>query len=233
MGHRYSNSWFSWFFIGCKSVIRYLLLFGEYIHSHTRLRARDQYTSSTLIGGKGIAGPSSLHTTLEGPTECVNAKWIPTCKGHMASYIASNGLCFMVTWTIFKNHLLEVGLTQNREIMVFWTLTTIDLFYFMMCEDTHEEIHWNSIWLRTRSHMTSQYAWGSVTPLHTWFWRCVGTAFGHFLLGSDNFMVTALGSCMKWPSHMIGRPWHSERSEPLVYSILSCVRTRMNINPLK
>ena len=165
-----------------------------------------------------------------GVCEC---KWIPTCKGHTASYIASNGLCFMVTWTIFKNHLLEVGLTQNREIMVFWTLTTIDLFYFMMCEDTHEEIHWNSIWLRTRSHMTSQYAWGSVTPLHTWFWRCVGTAFGHFLLGSDNFMVTALGSCMKWPSHMIGRPWHSERSEPLVYSILSCVRTRMNINPLK
>ena len=37
--------------------------------SHTRLRACDHYTSSTLIGGKGGAGPSSLHTTLEGPTE--------------------------------------------------------------------------------------------------------------------------------------------------------------------
>src|ERR1700689_4479049 len=33
----------------------------------------------------------------------------------------------------------------------------------------------------------------------TWFWRCLGTAFGHFLLGSHNFMVTALGSCVKWP----------------------------------
>ena len=32
----------------------------------------------------------------------------------------------------------------------------------------------------------------------TWFWRCVGTAFGHFLLGSHNVMVTALGSCVKW-----------------------------------
>ena len=42
--------------------------------SHTRLRARDHYTSSTLIGGKGGAGPSSLHTTLEGPTEYVNAR---------------------------------------------------------------------------------------------------------------------------------------------------------------
>ena len=28
--------------------------------SHTRLRARDHYTSSTLIGGKGGATPSSL-----------------------------------------------------------------------------------------------------------------------------------------------------------------------------
>jgi len=44
--------------------------------SHTRLRARDHYTSSALIGGKGGASPSSLHTTLEGPTECVDARWL-------------------------------------------------------------------------------------------------------------------------------------------------------------
>ena len=25
------------------------------------------------------------------------------------------------------------------------------------------------------------------------------TALGHFLLGSHNFVVTALGSCVKWP----------------------------------
>ena len=35
--------------------------------SHTRLRARDYYTSSTLVGGKGGAGLSLLHTTFEGP----------------------------------------------------------------------------------------------------------------------------------------------------------------------
>ena len=44
--------------------------------SHTRLRARDHYTSSTPVGGKGGAGPSSLHTMLEGPTEYVNAWWM-------------------------------------------------------------------------------------------------------------------------------------------------------------
>ena len=37
--------------------------------SNTSLRARDHYASSTLNGGKGGAGPNSLHTMLEGPTE--------------------------------------------------------------------------------------------------------------------------------------------------------------------
>ena len=60
------------------------------------------------------------------------------CKVYMDSYMASNGSCFMVTWTIFKNYLLEVGLTQNRETMDLQTLTTVDLIYFIMCEDPHE-----------------------------------------------------------------------------------------------
>jgi hypothetical protein len=42
--------------------------------SHTRLRARDHYTSSTLIDGKRGASPSSLNTMLEGVMEYVNAK---------------------------------------------------------------------------------------------------------------------------------------------------------------
>ena len=44
--------------------------------SHTRLRACDHYTSSTLMGGKGGAGPSLLHTPLEGPTKYANARWM-------------------------------------------------------------------------------------------------------------------------------------------------------------
>ena len=45
----------------------------------------------------------------------------------------------MVTWIIFKNHLLEVGLIQNQEIMVLRTLTTVGLFYFIMHKDLHEQ----------------------------------------------------------------------------------------------
>jgi hypothetical protein len=105
--------------------------------SHTRLRAHDHYTSSTLIGGKGRVGPSSLHTTLEGPTE-----YVCECKMDVKSTWMltwhRNGSCFMVTWTIFKNHLLEVGLTQNQKTMALQTLTTLDLFNFIMCEALHE-----------------------------------------------------------------------------------------------
>jgi hypothetical protein len=56
-----------------KATIRNLGVLKEHFStratSHTRLRACDHiYTSSTLIGGIGGAGPSSpLHTTLEGP----------------------------------------------------------------------------------------------------------------------------------------------------------------------
>ena len=57
----------------------------------------------------------------------------------MDSHIASNGSCFLVTWTTFKNHLLEVGLTQNRETMALQMLTTVvGLFYIIMCEDLHD-----------------------------------------------------------------------------------------------
>ena len=39
---------------------------------------------------------------------------------------------------MLKNHLLEVDLIQNRETMALRMLTTVDLFYFIMCEDPHE-----------------------------------------------------------------------------------------------
>jgi hypothetical protein len=63
--------------------------------SHTRLRARDQYTSGTLIGGKGGASPSSLHATLEGPTEYVNATWMSSL----------HGLLHGIEWITFHGHL--------------------------------------------------------------------------------------------------------------------------------
>ena len=51
---------------------------------HMRVRVRDHYTSSTLIGEKGGVGPNLPHTTLEGTNgvcECkmnVKSTWNPT-----------------------------------------------------------------------------------------------------------------------------------------------------------
>ena len=44
----------------------------------------------------------------------------------------------MVTWTILKDHLLEVGLTQNWEIKALQTLTIVDLLCFIVCENPRE-----------------------------------------------------------------------------------------------
>ena len=44
----------------------------------------------------------------------------------------------MLSWIIFKNHLLKVGLTQHQETMALQTLETVDLFYFIMSRDPHE-----------------------------------------------------------------------------------------------
>jgi hypothetical protein len=55
------------------------------------------------------------------------------CNVYIDSYMASNGSCFMVTWTLLKNHLLEVvGLTQNRETTALRMFKTVGLVYFIM-----------------------------------------------------------------------------------------------------
>jgi hypothetical protein len=52
------------------------------------------------------------------------------CTVYMDSYMRSNGSYFMVAWTIFNNHLLEVGLTPNWETMAIQTIQN--------CKDPHE-----------------------------------------------------------------------------------------------
>jgi hypothetical protein len=120
-------------------------------------------------------------------------------KVHMDSHMTLNGSCSIVTWIILKNHLLEVGLTQNQETM---TILNSHECWFILFYHVWGlawiDFRWNSIWLRARS------TYGFTIHLRvrdrtTWFWRCVGMAFGHFLLGSHNFTVTALGLCVKWP----------------------------------
>ena len=134
--------------------------------SHMRLRARDCCTSSTLIGGKDGAGPSSLlHTTLEGPTEYVNARW------WMWSL---HGFLHGIKWIMFHDHLdyckkPPLGGRPHTKLGAHGTLDARNLWFILFYHvwgPTRIDIHWNSIWLRTHSHMTSRYTWGPMTTLH-------------------------------------------------------------------
>jgi hypothetical protein len=126
-------------------------------------------------------------------------------KVYMDCYMASNGSCFMVTWTIFKNHLLEVGLTtkpgdhdtpnaHNR-----WFI----LFYHVW-GPAWIKIHWNSIRLREWSHMTSHYTWELVTTLHD---------FGGVLGQPLNTLFWAL--TLSW-SRLLACVWSRPKSVTLI-----------------
>ena len=102
------------------------------------LHTRDwEPMTNTLQALSLVAEPFQVHFTLRLRDQ--QSMWMQDgCEVHVDSYMALNGSCFMVTWIIFKNHLLEVGRTQNWETTALRTLTTVDLFYFIMCEDPHE-----------------------------------------------------------------------------------------------
>jgi hypothetical protein len=126
------------------------------------------------------------------------------CKVYMGYYMASNGSCFMATQIIFKNHLLEVGLTQNRETMALRMLTTVGLFYL----PTWVDIHWNNIWLRAWSYMTSHYTWGSVTTLHD-FGGVLGQPLDIFFWALIISWSQLLARVWSGPEWALGLRWSS------------------------
>jgi hypothetical protein len=112
----------------------------------------------------------------------------------------------MVIWTIFKNHHLEVGLTQNRETMALWMLTTIGLLcFYHVWGPKWIEILWNSIWLRAQLHVTSNYSWGFVMTLHDF-----GGVLGQLL----NTFFWAL--TISW-SRLLARVWSGPNWEYLTW----------------
>ena len=73
-----------------------------------------------------------------------------------------------VSWSLILQKPPLGGRPSTKlETMALWNHTTVDLLYFIMCENpAWIVISWNSIWLRARLHMISYYAWGLVTTLH-------------------------------------------------------------------
>ena len=69
--------------------------------------------------------------------------------------------------------------------------------------------------------MTSHY----IRDHTTWFCRCLETAFMHFLLGSHNFMVMALGSCLNWPL-----VWRLESSTICMHLQVDCIDSSQQLH---
>ena len=161
-----SNSFLDYY----KVLVNDLITVARHLRatSHTRLRARDQHTLSTLIGGKGGAGPSSLlHTTLDGPTE-----WVCGCEmGVNPTWILTWHRMDHASWSfgLFSKK-PPLGGRANTKSGDHDTPNTHSYWFVLVYHvwgPAWIKIHWNNIWLRAQSHMTSHYTWVFViTP--TW-----------------------------------------------------------------
>ena len=131
------------------------------------------------------------------------SKWIPDgCEVYMDSYMASNGLCFMVTWIIFqKPPSGDRPSTKSRDNGTPNAHNRWFILSYLVWKPAWIEIHWISIWLKYRSHMASHYSRGSVTTLHT---------FGGFLRRPlDTFFWALIISQSRLLAHVWIGPYRS------------------------
>jgi hypothetical protein len=134
---------------------------------------------------KAEPGPSSLlHTTLEGPTKYVNARWMQSLHGFVHG----------IQWIMFHVHLdcfqkPPLGGRPNTKPEDHDTPNAHHRRFTLIhhaWKPAWIKLHWNSIWLRARSHMTSHDTREFVATL-TWCWRFVGTAFWTLSFGLSQF----------------------------------------------
>jgi hypothetical protein len=123
------------------------------------------------------------------------------CKVYMDSYMASNGSCFMVNLDYFQKP--PLGGRSNTKPEDHSTPNTHNHCFILVYHvrgPAWIEIHWNSIWLRARSHMTSHYTWVFVTTLHDF----------RGLLQPLDVLIWALTI---WWSRLLARVWRDPQSK--------------------
>jgi hypothetical protein len=129
-----------------------------------RLRVRDHCILSTLIGGKRQSWSkfaSHCAWGTNGVCECemdVKSTWVP--MWHQMDH---------VSWLLGLFSKPPLGGRPNTKSGDHNTPNArnhwFSLFYHVW-KPTWIETHWNSIWLRARSHVASHYTWVSMTTLH-------------------------------------------------------------------
>ena len=103
----------------------------------------------------------------------------------------------MVSWTIFKNHLLGVGPIQNLETMTLWTLTTVDSFYFTICKNPY-------VWIES---IKTTFGWG---PGHIWLHTTLEHPWPHYMTSEvcwDDVWTLPFGLSQTSQSRLLAHVW--------------------------
>ena len=182
-------------------------------HKQGPLHTRDREHVTTSLQALSLVEKAKLvqvllHTTLEDPMECVNARWM--YAWHQMNHV------FMVTCTISKKPPLGGKPTTkpgDHGTPNVHNLRFI-LFYYVW-GPACIEIRWNCIRLRAHAHMNSHDTWRFVTALHE-FGSVSGRSLQNSLLGSHDFMVTALGPTLIRPTKFLTRSVVSKHKVPKV-----------------
>ena len=133
--------------------------------------------------------------------------------------LSSGSHNFMVTWTINKNHILSRGMsvpnTIPRDHGTPKSHNRWFIIFYCVWAPAWIEIHWNSIRLRARSHMTSHYTWEPMTTIHD-FGGVLGRPFDTFfwaltLLWSRLLARVWGGPKSPWPVHFKHSRWLERR----------------------
>ena len=147
-----------------------------------------------------------------------------------------HGYLHDIQWIMFHGHLHYLqkpsfGGRSNTKSGDHGTLKShncwiITFLVFIKCEDpAWIEMHWNSIWLRARSHRTSHYTWGLVTTLHD-FGSILGqpldTSFGLSQFHGHGYCFVCEVALMfvskRFLKHMEPNSWRS-RLQPFSVSL--------------
>ena len=99
----------------------------------------------------------------------------------MNSYMASNGSRFMITWIIFKKHLLKGKASHKIRRPRHSKFSQLLIYCILSCVGMPYEYKFIEIAYGVQSHMTSNYTWGAVTTLHdsrSALRRSLDTSFG-------------------------------------------------------
>ena len=128
---------------------------GDLRPLHKSLRTRDHGTSNPLIGEK--AEPAQARFTLRLRDQQSECKMDVKSTWHQINHVSwSLGLFLKLTsWGRPNTKPGDHGTlkSHNHSFIIFYHV-------WGPCMN---RIHWNSIWLRAWSHMTSYYTWGSMT----------------------------------------------------------------------